>query len=341
METPGQHETQIIDFQTQQHKIFPQIAKGVFYRMAADHVWDLYRVVNKQLENGNKSNLPELHALSCCLKAVCSEETAKGVEILRKSCGGHGFIASANFGNIYAAATAACTYEGENTVLLMQTARFLVKNYLDGVKRKVLPKTVGYLRMNPRCKWSTKADTLVTILEITSMERVKSTFFLMQRNKSNPKASNLAGIKLAKAAVLHGKAFLARMAVDDIKKQIKQGLIPNSLHGVMEELLYIFIMDLFLSSVDDILLYNSSIGAKQISEVETLYEQYLQSFRRNAVAVVDGFDFHDRVLASTLGCYDGQAYERLMQQARKCDLNLEPVDAIVESHLKKLMVAKL
>ncbi|XP_061401563.1 probable peroxisomal acyl-coenzyme A oxidase 1 [Musca vetustissima] len=341
VESPGKEEIQILDFLTQQHKIFPQIAKGTFYRLAADRVWDFYRIVNKELDQGNKRNLPELHALSCCLKAICSEEAAKGVEIARKACGGHGYMASANFGNLYTAATAACTYEGENTVLLLQTARFLMKNYIDGLKRFILPKTVTYLRMSPQFKWSMKLETLVTVLEITSMERVRNTYFTMQRNKNHSKQANHAGIQLTKSATMHGRAFLGRMALDTVRGQMKTGIIPKSLHEIMDQLLNIFIMDLFLSSVDEILCFVPSIKGKQIHEVEARYEQYLVAFRRNAVAVVDGFDYHDRDLASTLGCYDGRVYERLMAEARKCDINLEPVNVNSAGHLNRLMKAKL
>ncbi|XP_075146300.1 acyl-coenzyme A oxidase 1 isoform X2 [Haematobia irritans] len=340
IDVPGEPEAQIIDFLTQQQKIFPQIAKGVFYRMAADYVWDMYRVVDKELSNGNKRNLPELHALTCCLKAVCSEEGSKGVETLRKACGGHGFMASANFGNIYANATAACTYEGENTVLLLQAARFLTKSYVGGLKRCILPRTVSYMRLFTRPTWTSKIDTLVAYLEKTSMERAKYSFFYMQTNKKNPKISNHAGLSLTKTGILHGRAFMARMALENVRSQTLKGRIPESLQGVIEELLNIFIMDLFFESLDEIMRFNS-LSAKQLEEVEQRYQQTLLSFRRNAVAVVDGFDFHDRVLASTLGCYDGRVYERLMEEARKCDLNQEPVNPTFESSLKTLMKSNL
>ncbi|XP_059218836.1 probable peroxisomal acyl-coenzyme A oxidase 1 isoform X1 [Stomoxys calcitrans] len=340
VETPGQPEIQVLDFLTQQQKLFPQIAKGIFYRMAADYVWDMYRVVNKELDVGNKRNLPELHALTCCLKAVCSEDASKGVEILRKACGGHGFMASANFGNIYANATAACTYEGENTVLLLQAARFLTKSYVGGLKRCVLPRTVAYMRIFTRPKWTADVETLVAYLEKTSMERAKFSFFYMQSNKANPKIANHAGLSLAKAGILHGRAFMARMALDNVRSQILKGRIPKSLQGVIEELLNIFIMDLFLASLDEILHFNY-LSAKQVQDIEERYQQALLAFRPNAVAVVDGFDFHDRVLSSTLGCYDGQAYERLMAEARKCDLNTETVNATFESSLKTLTRSNL
>lgn len=341
-------ETQILDLLTQQAKVFPQIAKGIFYRLAADYVWELYRNVHKELEIGNKRHLPELHALSCCLKAVCSHEAAKGVEILRKSCGGHGYISSANFGAIYGSATAACTYEGENTVLLLQTAKTLTKYLVDGIKRKYLPKSVAYLRGSGQIKWSLNLENIVKVLEVTSLERVKYVF-LQQRSfakefnddNASQKAVNRAGLILTQTAVLHGKAFMARMAFDAIRKQTKQENVNDSLKKVLYQLLHIFILELFLTSLDDVLRFNRSITFKEIEEVERLYEQQLMALRPNAVALVDGFEFHDRVLGSTLGCYDGRAYERLMEEARKSELNKESTSSVVQPHLEKLFQAKL
>lgn len=340
-------EIQVLDLLTQQAKIFPQIAKGIFYRLAADYVWQLYRNVHKELEVGNKRHLPELHALSCCLKAVCSHEAAKGVEVLRKSCGGHGYLSSANFGAIYGSATAACTYEGENTVLLLQTTKALIKYFVDGIKRKYLPKSVVYLRRSGQAKWSLNLETIVKVLETTSLERVKYVF-LKQRSfakefseNSSQKATNRAGLILTQTAILHGKAFMARMAYEEIEKETKQLNVNDSLKMVLYQLLNIFILEMFLTSLDDVLRFNRSITFKEIEEVERLYEQQLMALRPNAVALVDGFEFHDRVLGSTLGCYDGRAYERLMDEARNSELNQEPISSVVQSHLEELFQAKL
>lgn len=340
-------EIQVLDLLTQQAKIFPQIAKGIFYRLAADYVWQLYRNVHKELEVGNKRHLPELHALSCCLKAVCSHEAAKSVEILRKSCGGHGYLSSANFGAIYGSATAACTYEGENTVLLLQTTKALIKYFVDGIKRKYLPKSVVYLRHSGQAKWSLNLETIIKVLETTSLERVKYVF-LKQRSfakefseKSPQKAANRAGLILTQTAIIHGKAFMARMAYEEIEKQTKQENVNDNLKTVLNQLLNIFILEMFLTSLDDVLRFNRSITFKEIEEVERLYEQQLMALRPNAIALVDGFEFHDRVLGSTLGCYDGRVYERLMEEARNSELNQEPISNVVQSHLEKLFQAKL
>lgn len=45
------------------------------------------------------------------------------------------------------------------------------------------------------------------------------------------------------------------------------------------------------------------------------------ALRPNAVALVDAFDFPDRVLNSDLGRYDGNVYEALCDFARTSELN--------------------
>ncbi|XP_053957915.1 probable peroxisomal acyl-coenzyme A oxidase 1 [Anastrepha ludens] len=341
---PDQPEPQILDHTTQQAKLFPQIAKGIFFRIAADVIWVKYQSVIKELDAGERRNLPELHALSCCLKAVCSSEAEEGVEILRKSCGGHGYLSSSNFPQIYGVVTATCTYEGENTVLLLQTARFLIKQYVDGLKRKVLPSSVTYLRNAARPKWGKVIElkTLVRLLELAATENIRLAFEHQRQQRkverSEQAAANKAGIPLTLAATLHGRAFLARIVLEETQKFCKE--MKPILAEVLMQLAELFILEFCLTSLGDILLA-FPLNAHQVDEMKTRYERLLADLRPNAVAVVDGFDFDDRVLGSTLGCYDGRVYERLMEEARKSPLNQATVNETFETHLKPLMQAKL
>jgi len=41
------------------------------------------------------------------------------IEVCRRSCGGHGYLDYAGFHGIFAEYAPMCTYEGENTVLLL------------------------------------------------------------------------------------------------------------------------------------------------------------------------------------------------------------------------------
>ena len=78
--------------------------------------------------------------------------------------------------------------------------------------------------------------------------------------------------------------------------------------------------------------------------VQTLHsrlEYLLMTIRRNAVGIVDGFDFDDHILCSALGTYDGNVYERLFQEAMKSPLNRESVNISFEKYLKPFLKSNL
>lgn len=50
--------------------------------------------------------------LECCLQ--------DGIEECRKLCGGHGYLSSSGLPELFAVYVPACTYEGDNIVLLLQ-----------------------------------------------------------------------------------------------------------------------------------------------------------------------------------------------------------------------------
>lgn len=80
---PNKPEPKIIEHVTQQYKIFPAVAKVIVFHWTSEYLWDRYNEVIHDMDKGNLERLPELHALSCCLKAVCTNEAAQAVETCR------------------------------------------------------------------------------------------------------------------------------------------------------------------------------------------------------------------------------------------------------------------
>lgn len=66
----------------------------------------------------------QLHALTAGLKAFTSWTTNAAIEACRMACGGHGYSHCSGLPNIYVNFTPTCTFEGENTVMMLQTARW-------------------------------------------------------------------------------------------------------------------------------------------------------------------------------------------------------------------------
>lgn len=65
----------------------------------------------------------QLHALSSGFKAMVTQYCTSGVEICLRACGGHGYSSLSGLPSLYTKIIASCIYEGENTILLLQTAR--------------------------------------------------------------------------------------------------------------------------------------------------------------------------------------------------------------------------
>lgn len=52
---------------------------------------------------------------------------ANGIERCRLACGGHGYSMFSGLPSLYGDYVAAVTYEGDNSLMLFQTARYLIK----------------------------------------------------------------------------------------------------------------------------------------------------------------------------------------------------------------------
>jgi hypothetical protein len=78
-----------------------------------------------------------VHATSAGLKGLCSYLAAVGIEDCRKSCGGHGYLLNSGVASLSADYVWQTTAEGDFVVLLLQTARFLMKCFDDVRKGEV------------------------------------------------------------------------------------------------------------------------------------------------------------------------------------------------------------
>lgn len=340
---PKEPEVQIMDHLTQQHKLFPQLAKSVIFKIAADYIKGLYNEVMSELGQGQLARLPELHALSCCLKAVCTTDASMGVEICRLACGGHGFLASSNFASMYGLVTASQTYEGETIVMLLQTARSLLKAWADVLQGKKLTPTLSYLSKingsaNSQKVWDGSIPGIIEAFQYTSGRLVQSAFENVEARKkqglSQERAVNDTSIELAKAAEIHCRSFLIKAGYLSIEN-ITKTFTPE-LAAVFGDLLELFVVDTAVQQMGLLMRY-VQISLDDLSTLQSRLLLVLGRIRPNAVGIVDSFDFCDAVLNSTLGAYDGNVYDRLLEDALKSPLNQEPVNRSFELYLKPMM----
>ncbi|CAB3239672.1 unnamed protein product [Arctia plantaginis] len=341
----GEPELQILDYVTQQEMIFTAIAGCFAMKFNARRLWDTFNGINTQLHEGNFERLGELHALACCLKAVSTADAARFTERCRLACGGHGYMHSSNLPLTYALTTASCTYEGDNTVLLLQTARFLLKVWREIDTVPVTP-TIAYLKTvsSPgfQDKWENSIKGIVRGFQIVSMKKISSCVEIMTNKimsgMSQEDAWNTTSIQLVSAAESHCRAIVLSTFHEDLSKM--SSTVSAPLAEVLQQLLELYTVYWALEKYGDLLLY-TSISKTDIEYLRRWLVTLLGKIRPNAVGLVDGFDIIDEMLDSTLGAYDGRVYERLMAQAQKSPLNADTVNKSFHKYLKPFMKGKL
>ncbi|XP_026215245.1 peroxisomal acyl-coenzyme A oxidase 1 isoform X2 [Anabas testudineus] len=344
---PGEPEPQILDYQTQQYKLFPLLAMSYAFAFVGQYMKQTYHRITGDINQGDFSELPELHALSAGLKAFTTWATNSAIEVCRMSCGGHGYSRSSALPDLYVEFTPTCTYEGENTVMMLQTARYLVKSYRQVKNGQQLSGIVSYLneaqhqRVQPQPVAS--RPTVVDINDLSSLVEVyklraailvelaaKSIQQELQRRKSEEDAWNNSAIDLVRASDAHCHYVVVKLFTDKLGE-----IGDTAVHSVLSALALLYALQGITQNSGDFL-QAGLLSVPQVLQISVRIKELLSQLRPNAVALVDAFDFHDKKLNSVLGRYDGNVYEHMFEWARRSPLNSTEVHESFHKYLKPL-----
>ncbi|KAF6170985.1 hypothetical protein GIB67_014802 [Kingdonia uniflora] len=97
----GGPETQVIDYKTQQNKIFPLVATAYAYKFIGEWLKWLYTDVTQRLQANDFSTFPKAHACTAGLESLITSTTADAIEECRKLCSGHGYLCSSGLPELF------------------------------------------------------------------------------------------------------------------------------------------------------------------------------------------------------------------------------------------------
>jgi acyl-CoA oxidase len=103
-----------------------------------------------EAKEGNFKLMDVVHHLLSGYKALFSDRTLFAAEICRKACGGAGYSSHSGIPQIFFNASPVPTYEGDNTVMMLQSAKFVKKLSKKGKKGEKLQDPFTYLNNLPR-----------------------------------------------------------------------------------------------------------------------------------------------------------------------------------------------
>ncbi|KAF8382351.1 acox-1.1 [Pristionchus pacificus] len=355
---PGGPEVQILDYQTQQHRIFPQIARAYAILFTGLEIKDQYAATLKGIAKGETDLLPDLHAITSGLKSVVTHmvcpsflsflnsplfQVGLGIEQCRMACGGHGYSVGSGLPQLYGVQIGGCTYEGENMVMLQQTARYLMKAVKLTGQGKTLSHSVAYITKKENGKSLIgleggdiyrEIEIILSTLEHTARRLAFEASQLWENRikggETKEQAWNGVTVEMNRVSRVHTRLFMARCFHNRVLSS------PSSIRPVLTDLLSLY---LHYECVDmaQHLLEDGHCNGGQIQYLKKRMYEDLATLRPNAVSLVDSIEQSDRELNSVLGRRDGNVYEALYQWAKQSELNYTDVLPAVQQYMMPMM----
>jgi len=336
----GWDEQPILNYQTQQQKLLPLLAIAYAFHFTKNQMLQMFNNMEKDLAKGSYESLAEVHAASAGLKAITTDTTSQGIEVCRKACGGHGYSLFSGIPDMYTDYVPACTYEGDNTVMLLQTARYLLKAFNAGQSGSSVHGNLSFFQkeklaqvLNERCSAQKPEDLLDFEVQLQIFRhRVARLAHEVVTQIQNYQSTHFGGE--AQTAEENAKVDLIRMTVAYCWQLVQMNFVnalrnadsdelrgaPESVRQSLKQLSDLFTISHIEENLGDFT-EDGFLSPQQSRWVRSLSRQLLATVRRDAVQLVDAFQYDDRFLCSALGRYDGNYMEAMYKWAQKEPLN--------------------
>lgn len=155
------------------------------------------------------------HLLSGC-KGIFTNEAWESLDIVRRSAGGAGYQAQSGLTEVLDNCSPNPTFEGENTVMILQSSRYLLKLFQQGQAGKKLPFPYEYVsHINQLLSLKDRVVSVADLLDIKVLEEALAVRSAIQVRDT---AHTIAASR-APAAVRDNELF-SQQKVDMVKAHI-------------------------------------------------------------------------------------------------------------------------
>ncbi|RKP26215.1 acyl-CoA dehydrogenase/oxidase C-terminal [Syncephalis pseudoplumigaleata] len=328
-------EVPVLHYPMVSSRLLPLVAQSHAIIAGGRQLDGLFARLNADLAGNDVRLLPETHALSCCLKSLCTKMAADGMETARRSLGGHGYSAFSGFGIMYGHFVSTNTVEGDNYLITQQTARFLLKILQQhrADPSQALPESADYFGqlddlLATKCSVADKADWLSADIQQRVMARravrlaVELAQLLLQQQQQEHGRIHWSALNVPcwRLSVAHGQCYLARAIATEAAVLARK---HSSLAPTMKRLSDLFFLSIVEAHLGDFM-EDGSVSPRQAALLRGQLDDTLAELLPEAVRLVDAFDFPDYLLDSALGRRDGQVYRALWDRA----MSAPPVNAM-------------
>lgn len=331
----GEKELQVLDYQNTNAELMPLVAAAYALIFMGKAGMGMYSQFEKERDQGNFDLLPELHSILSGMKALSTWITCDGIEACRRGCGGHGYSLLSGLPTLYASYVQNATWEGDNNVLCLQSARYLLKNLLGARSGRTPQGSAAYLgnakrEMKSKCEADSAKQWRDPAIQLAAL-RHRATRLCIEAAQNLMKACggdlqfegpgwNSCTVDMIRVAKAHSQLVLHQTFVDAVAKLQRNGQMSSQSKAVLQRLVSLFGITILLQNLGD-LMEDDYASRQQVSLIRQQQYALLRELRPDAVALVDGFGFEDYLLNSALGRKDGDVYRSLLEMAKRSPFN--------------------
>jgi len=320
----------IMDYKMQQYRSFKALSVAYCFFWSAVYVSMFLMRIQSTVASGTEeekdaaaAELPELHATLSGLKVWSTMWAHTLIEDCRKACGGQGYLRSSGVCNLSTDFAEPATVEGEQVIMSLQLARFLMKSVDDLNEGRPIVGSVEYLKEQPLGKirmrsWKGETDQLIGLLRDRAARFAKKLSVAFKaataKGLSFDAAINSVAVLAYKAAECHSAYIFVRNNRLALEENVPDAAVKTALTRLLD---LVCLMQIRENSGD----WMNALDEEQVDLISERINELLDEIRPDCVGLVDGFGFDDYMLDSTLGRFDGNVYEAIYGKAKQSPLN--------------------
>ncbi|KAG0026414.1 fatty-acyl coenzyme A oxidase [Podila clonocystis] len=326
-------ETKLIDYAIHQYRLMPLLAMAYAFHFTGVETQKLYDHLMDKLESTQPNDasmqevldtLKETHATSAGLKAFCTWSTLNAIEACRQTLGGHGYSAYTGLATTYNDFAVHCTWEGDNTILTLQSGRYLVSCYREALAGKAQPEGVSYLNnldslLNLGCGVKSNEGILNfdiiqeawNVVTANVVKKAGDDFENSIKQGLSPEAAyeECSQARLA-AAKIHSFGYIFRRFAQAVKSA------PEGLRPILAKVCFLYGLYSIEQNSGFFLQYRY-FTPSQMDYVRAQVNVYCREVRQEYIPLIDAFNYSDYMINSPLGVYDGNVYEKYFDQVKR------------------------
>lgn len=342
--SPGQPESQLIDYPLHQYRVLPQIAVPYLVSPVAFKLLDRYystldelykvsspatfdktglSIVSKKLKN--------LFIDSASLKATNTWLVAEVIDQLRQSCGGQGYSSYNAFGKGYEDWVVQCTWEGDNNILSLSSAKSILKKFAASRRgvfdRSLDSSSFNYLEPSFVRAVLTGQETasLSQLQDYTKIWAIALVKFLDHLAKLVDVTKDLDSV--AKLLVLVSKFHALHSMLQAYYEKLNSPKNSHVTDAASEAVLWdiyrlfsLFFIDKHSGEFQQFKVFTPD----QISQiVQPKFFELLPKVRESIIPLTDAFKLPDGMINAPIGYFDGDIYHNYFNEI----LQRNPVDS--------------